>query len=134
MVYAKFENYRIDYKGKLTQDSFDSLILEASREIDKNINTRLTQGKINNLPKEAQEQLQYTACALVDLIERKKKRENRKLSSFSIDGVSKNFNDISIEISKFLFQNKRRISNLFKIECPYDFYVHMDMIYVKHHE
>ena len=97
MVYAKFENYRIDYKGKLTQDSFDSLILEASREIDKNINTRLTQGKINNLPKEAQEQLQYTACALVDLIERKKERENRKLSSFSIDGVSKNFNDISIE-------------------------------------
>ncbi len=35
MVYAKFENYRIDYKGKLPQDSFDSLILEASREIDK---------------------------------------------------------------------------------------------------
>lgn len=97
MVYAKFENYRIDYKGKLPQDSFDSLILEASREIDKNINTRLTQEKLNNLPKEAQEQLQYTACALVDLIERKKKSENRKLSSFSIDGVSKNFNNISIE-------------------------------------
>ena len=81
MVYAKFENYRIDYKGKLTQDSFDSLILEASREIDKNINTRLTQGKINNLPKEAQEQLQYTACALVDLIYKKqeRKREDKEV-------------------------------------------------------
>ncbi|MBP3464111.1 MAG: hypothetical protein J6K45_06505 [Clostridia bacterium] len=98
MVYADYEYYKKKYFGTLLlEDSFDSLVLKASREIDKNINTRLTQAKLNNLSKEAQEQLQYTACALVDLIERKKKNEDRKLSSFSIDGVSKNFNNISIE-------------------------------------
>lgn len=97
MVYAKFENYRIDYKGKLPQNSFDLLVIKASKEIDKNINTKLTQERINNLSEEAQEQLRYTACALVDLIERKEKSENRKLNSYSIDGISKNFNNISDE-------------------------------------
>lgn len=106
MVYAKFENYRIDYKGTLPQDSFDLLVIKASKEIDKNINTKLTQEKINNLSEEAQEQLRYTACALVDLIERKEKSEKRKLSSFSIDGVNKTFNNISNEEYK---QSKKDI-------------------------
>ena len=71
MLYADFKYYKETYKGTLTEDSFDSLILKASREIDKNINTRLTEIKINNLPNEAQEQLKYTACALTDLINKK---------------------------------------------------------------
>ena len=76
MLYADFKYYKETYKGTLTEDSFDSLILKASREIDKNINTRLTERKINNLPSEAQDQLKYTACALTDLINKKEEVNN----------------------------------------------------------
>ena len=97
MLYADFEYYKETYKGTLPEGSFNSLILKASREIDKNVNTRLTETKINNLPKEAQEQLKYTACALVDLINKKEENESRKVSSISIDGVSKNYKVLSAE-------------------------------------
>lgn len=95
MLYADFEYYKETYKGTLTENSFNSLILKASREIDKNVNTRLTETKINNLQEEAQEQLKYTACALVDLICQKEESSNRRVSSYSIDGVSKSFNILS---------------------------------------
>lgn len=97
MVYADYEYYLEKYFGTLPEDSFDSLVLKASREIDKNVNTRLTQIKINNLPHEAQEQLKYTACALTDLIHKKQESDSKKISSFSIDGVSKTFKTISDE-------------------------------------
>lgn len=97
MVYADYEYYSEKYFGTLPEDSFNSLILKASREIDNNVNTALNQEKINNLPKEAQEQLKYTACALTDLISKKQDSENRKLSSVSIDGVSKTFKTFSNE-------------------------------------
>lgn len=97
MVYADYEYYIKKYFGTLPENSFNSLILKASREIDKNVNTKLTQEKINNLANEAQEQLKYTACALTDLISKKQESNNRKLSSISVDGVSKNFKVISNE-------------------------------------
>ena len=97
MVYADYEYYKNKYYGTLPENSFDSLILKASKEIDKNVNTRPTETKINNLPDEAQEQLKYTACALVDLICKKQESDNKKLSSFSIDGVSKTFKTMSDE-------------------------------------
>ena len=95
MVYADYEYYSKKYLGTLPEDSFNSLILKASREIDKNVNTRLNQEKINNLEEEAQEQLKYTACALVDLIYKKQECDNKKLSSYSVDGVSKTFKTMS---------------------------------------
>ena len=97
MVYADYEYYKTTYLGTLPEDSFSSLVLKASREIDNNVNTRLNQEKIDNLPKEAQEQLKYTACALVDLMNRKQESENKKISSYSIDGVSKTFKVVSSE-------------------------------------
>ena len=95
MVYADYNYYLNNYFGTLPQDSFNSLILKASREIDTNVNTRLNQTKINNLKEEAQEQLKYTACALVDLIYKKQECDNKKISSYSIDGVSKTFKIMS---------------------------------------
>lgn len=95
MVYAEYEYYSKKYFGTLPEDSFNSLILKASREIDTNVNTRLNQTKINNLKEEAQEQLKYTACALVDLIYKKQECDNKKISSYSIDGVSKTFKIMS---------------------------------------
>lgn len=97
MVYVDYSYYQNEYQGTLPEDSFNSLILKASREIDKNVNTRLTETKINNLPTEAQEQLKYTACALVDLIYKKQESDNKKITSYSIDGVSKTFKTISDE-------------------------------------
>ena len=95
MVYAEYDYYLNKYFGTLPKDSFDSLILKASREIDKKVNTRLNQIKINDLSEEAQEQLKYTACALVDLIYQKQESNNRKLNSYSIDGVSKTYKTMS---------------------------------------
>ena len=94
MVYADYEYYKDKYLGTLPENSFNSLILKSSRLIDNNVNTRLTETIINSLAEEAQEQLKYTACALVDLIS---KKEESKLSSFSIDGVSKTFKQVSEE-------------------------------------
>lgn len=113
MVYADYEYYITEFLGTLSQDSFDSLVLKASREIDKNVNTRLTQEKIDNLQKEAQEQLKYTACALTDLISKKQESDNKKISSISIDGVSKNFKVISDEEYK---ESKRDILESLPIE------------------
>lgn len=95
MVYADYNYYSATYLGTLPATSFNSLIIKASREIDKNINTILDETKINNLDTNAQEQLKYTACALVDLINKKQESMNTKLNSVSIDGVSKSFNLIS---------------------------------------
>ena len=95
MVYADYKYYNEKYKGALPENSFNSIILKASKEIDKNINTRLNDNKINNLPKEAQEQLKYTACALVDFINKKQESANREITSYSIDGVTKNFKVLS---------------------------------------
>lgn len=97
MVYANYEYYVKKYFGTLPEDSFNSLILKASKEIDRNVNTTITQNVIENLSEEAQEQLKYTACALTDLIARKQESENMKLSSISIDGVSKSFKTMSNE-------------------------------------
>ena len=97
MVYVDYGYYANEYLGTLPEDSFNSLVIKASREIDNNVNTRLTKEKIKNLPKEAQDQLKYTACALIDLIYKKQKSENKSISSFSIDGVNKTFKTISDE-------------------------------------
>lgn len=95
MLYADFRYYKETYKGTLTENSFNSLILKASKTIDQNINTRLSQQKIESLPKEAQEQLEYTACALVDLLNKKEENDNKNVNSITIDGVSKTFRTFS---------------------------------------
>jgi len=97
MVYVDYEYYKTKYIGTVPEDFFDLLVIKASKEIDKNVNTRLNEDKINNLPEEAQEQLKYTACALIDLIYEKQESDNRKISSISIDGVNKTFKAISSE-------------------------------------
>lgn len=100
MVYADYEYYKNKYYGTLPEDSFNSLILKASKEIDNNVNTRLTESKIKDLPEEAQDSLKYTACALIDLISKKQESDNKKISSYSIDGVSKSFKVVSNEEHK----------------------------------
>lgn len=97
MVYVDYTYYKNNFFGKLEENKFDELVIKASREIDKNINTVITQEKINNLSNEAQDRLKYTACALTDLINKKQESDSKKISSYSIDGVSKTFKTISTE-------------------------------------
>lgn len=110
MMYADYEYYKDMYFGTLPEDSFNSQILKASREIDRNVNTRLTQDIIDDLSEEAQEQLKYTACALTDLISKKQESENIKLSSISIDGVSKSFKTMST--NEYKYSKKDILKNL----------------------
>lgn len=97
MIYVDYNYYLEKYNGTLPEKDFKALSIKASREIDKNVNTRLNQEKIDSLPEEAQDQLKYTTCALVDLINRKQESENKKISSYTIDGVSKTFKVFSNE-------------------------------------
>lgn len=108
MVYADYEYYIEKYYGTLPQDSFYRFVLRASKEIDKNVNIRLTQEVIDRLKEEAQEQLKYVACALTDLIAKERKSEDTNLSSISIDGVSKSFKTISKEE---FFEKKKDLIN-----------------------
>lgn len=110
MVYADYEYYVEKYYGTLPQNCFYPLVLKASKEIDKNINTRLTQDRIDKLPVEAQESLKYTACALTDLMAKKQKSDNREVTSISIDEVDKTYKVVSNE--EYLQSKKEIISSL----------------------
>lgn len=110
MVYADYKYYIEEYFGTLPENSFNPLVLKASREIDRNVNTKLNQEIIDKLPEKAQESLKYTTCALTDLIAKKQESENTKLSSISIDGVSKSFKTISI--SEYKSNRKDILKNL----------------------
>ena len=44
--------------------------------------------------------MKYTACALVDFINKKQENESKKVSSISIDGVNKSYKTLSFEDMK----------------------------------
>lgn len=87
--YADYNFYVSKYQqGSLSQDLFSKRIIEASREIDRNVNRKLTPEVLNNLTDEELWQLKYTACKLCDYIESSKGLSSISGGSISIDGVS----------------------------------------------
>lgn len=96
MNYAEYEYYENTYKGSLSSDLFNSLIVKASREIDKNVNIDITQEIIDALSEKDQDRLQYVACQLCDLLDT---QNTSGATSISIDGVSKTFK-ANIELAK----------------------------------
>ncbi len=92
MEYASYEYYTDTYKGSMSTDLFSSYIVKASREIDRKINTILTEEIIEALTEKEQNDLQYTTCLLVDYMNINK---DTSLKSLSIDGVSKTYKDNS---------------------------------------
>lgn len=89
--YADYDFYKEEYKGNLSKDLFDSLIVSASRNIDRNVNKELTQEVVNSLSGREQYQLKYTACELCDYINLTGGNTAiGKASAISIDGVSIN--------------------------------------------
>ncbi len=109
--YADYEFYKKNYKGCLSDDLFDSLIIKASREIDKNINCDLTESIINSLSNTDKYKLKYTACELCDFFNTNGFNSSKeKVNSISIDGVSINKN---VKSESEINNHKRNIiSNL----------------------
>ena len=91
--YADYEFYTNEYKGSLSIDLFNSLIIKASREIDKNVNKDLTETNIKRLTEREQWQLKYVACELCDFLNNSGGNSGKYsfgADSISIDGVSIN--------------------------------------------
>lgn len=97
MLYADYIYYISTYNGTLSETLFNSLIVKASREIDKNVNCELTDDIIATLSKAEQNSLKHVACELADLLNRKVNSDNSRINSISIDGVSKSYKSISNE-------------------------------------
>ena len=112
--YADYTFYTTEYKGNLSIGLFNSLIIKASREIDKYVNRILTEDAVNNLSFSDKWQLNYVACRLCDFIN---ENGSRKVTSISIDGVSKSFkseteiqnekksiiNNLPLELTRYLW-------------------------------
>ena len=91
MEYADYGFYTNEYKGKLTYDTFSSLIVKASREIDKNVNRKLNVDVIHTLDELDQYKVKYTACELCDYFNQYGSNSSYgKANTISIDGVSIN--------------------------------------------
>ncbi len=96
--YADYKFYSETYKGNLSENLFNSLIIKASREIDKNVNCDLTQKVIDNLSEIEQYKLKYTTCELCDFINSSGgNTSNGNANSISIDGVTINKSKKSVE-------------------------------------
>ena len=91
--YADYQYYTDVYKGSLSQTLFNSLIIKASREIDKYVNRKITLEDLDNY-----KEIKYVACELCDKLNT---ISNNNVSHISIDGVSKTFKN-SKEIQKEL--------------------------------
>lgn len=86
MNYTDYNYYKSEYRGSLSSDLFSSYIVKASKEIDRNVNIELTEELIEGLTAKEQDNIQHTACLLVDYFNVNK---TSAYSSLSIDGVSK---------------------------------------------
>ncbi len=103
--YADYEFYSKTYKGNLSEDLFDSLIIKANAIIDRNVNQELTQEVINKLTEKEKYRLEYTTCELCDFINSNGDNvSNSKVNSISIDGVTidkSNKSESEIEKNKY---------------------------------
>lgn len=89
--YTDYDFYVSEYQGNLSNDLFEILVVKASRDIDRNVNCKLTTDLINSLEDDEKYKLQYTTCELIDYINSYgDNSHNGKANSIKIDGVSIN--------------------------------------------
>ena len=111
--YANYQFYTNDYKGSLSEDLFNSLIVKASREIDRNVNRKLTQEYIDSLDSDDQYKIKYTACELCDYFNVNGSNGGvGKAKSISIDGVSKTNGNANLNSSDIAKLKQNIIDNL----------------------
>lgn len=90
IIYADYEYYRNTYLGNLSKDLFDSLVIKASRCIDRNVNRKITEAYLEYLEEDDLDKIKYTACELCDYYNSEGSDSTTgKAKSISIDGVSK---------------------------------------------
>ena len=89
--YADYNFYTNEYKGTLTEQSFNSYIIKSSKAIERNINRKLNQEIFDNLEDgDIKEKISYVACELCDYYNTFGDSTSQgKPNSISIDGVSK---------------------------------------------
>jgi hypothetical protein len=108
MNYADYNFYKSEYLGSLSNNLFNSLIIKASREIDRNVNRELIEEVINSLSKRDQYRLKFTVCELVDYFNANgSNSSNAKANSISLDGVSisrgsKTENQANVSLQKII--------------------------------
>ena len=86
--YADYDFYVNTYKGSLSNDLFNSLIVKTCREIDTYVNREITEDDLNNEKNNFGYKIQYTTCLLLDYLHENQKA-NGAVQSIIIDGVHK---------------------------------------------
>ena len=83
--YADYEFYLNEFHGSdsLSNDLFSNYIVKASRIIDRNVNTKLTEDLLDSLSEEDKYKIKFVACALIGYV-----KDKEQPNSISIDGVS----------------------------------------------
>ena len=92
--YADYEFYLNTYKGSLSGDLFNSLIVKTSREIDNYVNREITEDDLNNEKNNFGYKIKYTTCLMLDYLNSQSKVKGA-VQSISIDGVSKTVKSLS---------------------------------------
>ena len=105
--YADYEFYMNTYKGSLSNDLFNSLIVKASRELDTYVNREITEDDLDNVENNFGYKIKYTTCLLLDYLNTEKTSKGA-VKSISIDGVSKTIKGLS-EIKE---DKKKIVENL----------------------
>lgn len=115
MNYVDFDYYANQFKGKLSSDTFDFYVVKACKEIDNNVNKKITTEDITD-------DVKYVACELIDalyeldvVMQSEASSGNERVASISIDGVSKTYQTLSENDKATAFDNflrkKRYILN-----------------------
>ena len=105
--YADYDFYQNNYKGSLDICLFSSLIPKASREIDGVVNKELKEADITD-------KVKFIACEMVDFLKENGKDSSKgKVTSVSVDGVSKSYANKS---DKEVRQEKANILNRLPLE------------------
>lgn len=104
--YADYDFYVNEYKGTLSEELFNSYIVKASKDIERNVNIELNEDVFQLLRPAWQEMISYVACELCDYqYNFGGNADAGSPNSFSIDGVSvtqsnysANANDANIKL------------------------------------
>ena len=87
--YADYDFYINEYKGTLSDELFNSYIVKASKDIERNINRKLDESIFETLDEDIKEKISYVACELCDYYNNFGDSTSEGTpNSFSIDGVS----------------------------------------------
>ena len=88
-TYADYTFYTNEYKGTLSEQSFNSYVIKSSKAIERNINRKLNNDIFATLDAETKEKISYVACELCDYYDNFGDSSSQgSPNSINIDGVS----------------------------------------------